>query len=152
MYWLLPMGGGIGDIVLYCIAFQTAFQPALQLFSPIRLAYKGFLLYPKAMGGPSRGGAGPGSPGNPPRPGSPSLLSLVPPAPNPQNSSKCFGVVSCPKIALAFLVANTKCLSILSWQTMFSECQTCFWKCHAKHSNTKQCKAMHSKAMQSNAK
>ena len=49
--------------------------------SPIRLAYKGFLLYPKAMGELSRGGAGPGSLGNPP----PGFLGPPEPGSSPQS-------------------------------------------------------------------
>ena len=97
--------------------------------SPIRLAYKRFLLCPKAMGGPSRGGADPGSPRTR------NLLGFPesPPAPN---APKClqndlallvvktmpyllFVVFGCPGIALALLVVKHIALAVLFGKTCF---------------------------------
>ena len=73
----------------------------LGVFSPIRLAYNGFLLYSKAIGGLLQGVRSPGSPGNRP-PRVPRAPRARFPAPK-SKSQTAFGILNCQKVAFGVL-------------------------------------------------
>ena len=101
-------------------------------FSPIRLAYKGFLLCSKAMGELFRPARAPGSLKEPAPPGSLGLQSLVP---RPKvKSQKCQKNPKCQKHHKIFFERFLL--------TFFSKAQ----QSKATQSKAKQSKAQHSKA------
>ena len=123
-------------------------------FSPIRLAYKGFLLCSKAMGELFRPARAPGSLGEPAPPGSLGLQSLVP---RPKvKSQKCQKNPKCQTQHFFFALRaksknvkkNPKCQKHHKKNFLNAFC----WRFLAKLSKAKQRKAKQSKAKHSIAK
>ena len=134
------------------------------VFSPIRLAYKGFLLDSKAIGGLDRGGAGLGSLKEPaPRVPWASRAWLVAPNSKVKNcfwhfqllknclwrselSKNAFGALDCQKMCLEFFIVKKS----RATKSKAKQCKAI--KIKATQSNAKQWKAKQCKAVQSNAK
>ena len=108
-------------------------RPPNMSFSPIRLAYKGFLLGSQAMGELCRGIPGPGSSKEPPPlvPWASWAWFLSPKVksqkcPKNQKCQKCqknaLALPSCQKNALALLSCQKNALALLSCQNMLWHC------------------------------